>query len=191
MSGIAIDPVFGATLRVAFALLFGAAAFSKWRDFHAFRAAVSGYALLPERFVGSAAAGLVAGEVAVAVALVVGPVVGLGGPAPSFLAAALLTVYTLAIAINLARGRRSIDCGCGGPGVERPLSGGLLARNTGMIALLLLAAAPMASRAWLWVDALSVVAGAGALTLLYHAAELAASHALRAQTEAATVGGGR
>jgi hypothetical protein len=38
-------------------------------------------------------------------------------------------VYCIAIAINLARGRTEIDCGCGGT-ESKPLSGLLLIRNT-------------------------------------------------------------
>jgi hypothetical protein len=48
------------------------------------------------------------------------------------LAGGLFAVYSGAIAINLARGRDRLDCGCGG--VERQLSWFLIARNVFLIA---------------------------------------------------------
>ena len=78
-------------------------------------------------------------------------------------AAALLAAYGAAIGVNLARGRRHIDCGCVGPAARRPIGGWLVARN-GVLA------APSRSpgsragrraRPLVWVDALTVVGGDG------------------------------
>lgn len=41
----------------------------------------------------------------------------------------LLLLYTLAIAVNLFRGRDKVDCGCGGATQRQYLSKGLLLRN--------------------------------------------------------------
>jgi len=38
----------------------------------------------------------------------------------------LLALYTLAVVVNLARGRREIDCGCFGPAARQPLSAALV-----------------------------------------------------------------
>lgn len=53
------------------------------------------------------------------------------------LAAALLAIYSAAIAINLRRGNRDIDCGCGPGTRELPLSGALFARNAVLIGVAL------------------------------------------------------
>ena len=82
----------------------------------------------------------------------------------------LLTVYTGAIAINLARGKRDIDCGCFAASSAVPLSGRLITRNlllAGATSLLLLSPG---SRALLWVDALSIAMATVTLTLLWQSA---------------------
>ena len=61
------------------------------------------------------------------------------------LTAALLTIYSFAIAINVLRGRVHIDCGCTGPaaaGAEQPISYALVIRNFVLAGIALLAAIP-------------------------------------------------
>lgn len=179
MTGPALDPVVHATLRAGGACLLGAAAVGKLRDLAGFRAAVAGYALVPRRAAAPFAALAVAAELAIAVGLSAP-----GGARPAALAAvALLGVYTAAIAVNLARGRRAIDCGCGGPR-RRPLGGGLVARNGVLIAGFALLALPVAPRAWSRLDVLTWVAATAALACSYAAAEIAAALA-PPRTEAA------
>jgi hypothetical protein len=82
----------------------------------------------------------------------------------------LIVVFTGAIALNLARGRRDLDCGCFGPLLRQPLSGWLIARN-GLLALLVLAAfTPVGGRPLASLDYLTIVAAAAALVILYGAA---------------------
>jgi hypothetical protein len=162
MQAGALDPALALTLRAALALLLLGAAFAKLRRFAAFRAAVAGYRLLPERGVGAAALGLLAAELSLGAMLLM-PTLG----APAALgAAALLLLYAGAMAVNLARGRRDVDCGCTGPGARRPIGWELVARN------LLLAGVALGAA----LDGVSVVAGAAVLALLY--ATLDASLAL-------------
>lgn len=80
---------------------------------------------MPASFVPAAAAGLVLLELAAAVLLL------LLQPAGLWLAAALFTLYLVAMTINLLRGRVSIDCGCG----DEPtlISAGLVLRNAVLI----------------------------------------------------------
>jgi len=156
-----MDPVVDLTLRAALALLLLAAAVHKLRDPGTFRATLAEYRLLPDA-VAPAAAGLVIGvELAIAAAL-------LALPAPGLVATALLlATYALAIGINLARGRRHIDCGCGGPAARQPISGRLVARNLLLAAVALAGLAPIHARPLVWVDALTVVAATAALATLY------------------------
>lgn len=53
-------------------------------------------------------------------------------------AALLLAVFAAAMAVNIGRGRRSIDCGCGVGGVRQSLHGVLVARNIVLAVALLL-----------------------------------------------------
>ena len=117
-----MEPVIGWTLRVALALLFAISAWEKVQGFSKFESAMRDYELLPRKLVSIAARALVILEGVVAVALIVTPWAGVG-------VLGLLAVYCIAIAINLARGRTEIDCGCGGT-ESKPLSGLLLIRNT-------------------------------------------------------------
>jgi len=82
----------------------------------------------------------------------------------------LLAIYAAAIAVNLRRGRRELDCGCMGFGRRRSISPGMVWRNV-VLALALLAAGwlPWTSRPLNWVDVLTMVGGVCAGTLLYMA----------------------
>jgi len=157
-----LDPAIEVVLRGGLALLFGATAFEKARDFNGFRAALIGYALLPERLAGAIAALLASSEAALAIALVAPAALELRATA-LVASAALLALYGAAIAVNLARGRRDIECGCGGPASRQPLSEWLLARNALLLAAALVCRGGAASRPLVWVDALTVGGGIAVL----------------------------
>jgi hypothetical protein len=161
-----MDPVAGLALRAGLTLLLGGAAFAKLRDLRGFAAAVAGYRLLPGALAGPAAAGFVAAEIALAVGL-------WAAPAPAALGvAALLALYAGAIGVNLARGRRDIDCGCGGPLGRQTLSPALVLRNLAVAGAALACTLPAAPRPLAWLDALTLAAALGAGTALYAAANL-------------------
>lgn len=163
-----MDPTLHLALRAALAVLLLSAARHKLADRARFRAALAAHQLLPASTVAAAAVAIPVLELALAAALLLP---GLGG-APALATAALLAAYTAAVGINLARGRREIDCGCGGP-VEAPLGGGLLLRNGALIAAALVAAPAPAARTLVWLDALTIAAAVAAAALLYAAAETA------------------
>lgn len=164
-----LDPAIEVVLRGGLALLFGVTAFEKFRDFDAFRTAVIGYALLPERVVGAIAVALASGEASLGVALVTPAAWHLRQPA-LLASAALLALYGVAIAVNLARGRRDIDCGCAGPAARQPLSEWLLARNALLVAMALACLGGPASRPLVWIDALTVSGGIAMLGATWLAA---------------------
>src|SRR5207244_7739090 len=123
-----IDPAVDAALRSAFALLFLVAASHKLRDPGRFRTTLAEYRLLPGAVVPLAAMVVIGVEVVVAIALVASP---RRAPGP-VAAAAVLVVYGAAIAVNLAPGRRHIDCVCAGPAVRPPIRGWLVARHAAL-----------------------------------------------------------
>ena len=157
---VSLDPALGLALRGGLVLLLGSAAWHKLRDLAAFRAALAGYRLLPERAIALAAILFVAAELVTAGALLFSASAG-------YAAAALLVLYSLAIGVNLARGRREIDCGCFGPAARQPLSPALLVRNAALVALALLAALPAQPRPLVWVDGLTIAAAIGLGVLLH------------------------
>jgi hypothetical protein len=169
------DPALQLALRVAAALLFVAAAAHKLRDVDGFRQALAVYAILPAPAVAPAAAALIAVEIAVGI----GCALPAAAPGACLAGIGLLALYSGAIALNLARGRRRIDCGCGGPGGRRPLSPGLVARNAALGALLLLAALPAGGRTLVWLDALTIAFVLAVLVLLHAALDVALANAAR------------
>jgi hypothetical protein len=153
------------TVRVALALLLLTSVSHKLRDFRRFVAVVGDYRLLPARAAAPAAGAVVSAEAILGVGLLV-PATAAASAAGATL---LLGVYSGAIAVNLWRGRGAIDCGCGRPGSEQPLSGALLLRNTVLVLAAVAGALPSTARAMVWVDVLTIVAGVVALSLLYAA----------------------
>ena len=96
-----------------------------------------------------------------------------------------IAIESAAIAINLLRGRRAIDCGCGGPGGARPLRADLLTRNAGVAVLLFVAALAPSPRALVWLDAATIVCAIALLALLYAAIDVAAANRARLVSEEA------
>jgi hypothetical protein len=184
---IGLDPVFAWVIHLALALLFAVAAWHKLRDLRAFQATLANYRLLPTAVIAPAALALAACELGVA-ALLLAPLpepvarhaalASLSSLAP-LAALGLLALYSGALAVNLARGRRDLDCGCLGPAQRQPISPGLLVRNAfvalGPVLLLAGGGVERAGRSMNWIDALSVGGATAMLVLLWNAAHLLAA----------------
>ena len=170
------DAVVTRAIGAALSVVLLAGAWQKLRDRELFQAAVENYQLVPESWHRPVATALPLLELAAGVLLLPAPTRTLG----AFLAAVLLLVVTSAVAINLLRGRRDIDCGCGTPGTGQRLSWALVGRNAALLAACVVAAAPEQARELVWLDAFTAVFAALALWTLYAAANqlLADSHRL-------------
>lgn len=166
-----LDPVVVLVAKYCIALLFALACFGKLTAFPQFRATIAEYELVPESFAGPAAVAVVGIEMVIAG----GAFVPLAARAAMVAAAILLLLYAVAIGINLARGRRDIDCGCMGPANRQTLSAWLLLRN-GLLASLALVGAAVPGQRTLHAADLALVA----LTLLGAAALYAAMNQLMA-----------
>ncbi|HEB89049.1 MAG TPA: methylamine utilization protein MauE [Deltaproteobacteria bacterium] len=166
MEVLHLDPAIALLLRVCLATLFGLAAFHKVRDRHAFLETFANHEILPRALTLPGAAFVVVAELLVFLGLVG----GFPGPQAGTATLALLGLYTLALAINLVRGRREIDCGCLGPDNRQPLSAWMIWRNLvlalGALALFL----PVANRPFVFVDAITLLGGFLVLSLLFQAA---------------------
>jgi len=166
-----MDPVVDIVVRLGLGLLLASAALHKLRDLRRFTATLAEHRVLPTRLVEAMALVVPSLEVVLAVMLLGALVVpalrvpGLAG------AAGLLAVYAGVIAVNLARGRRHVDCGCAGPAGRQPISGWLVGRNALLVAAAVLAAAPLRDRPLGVVDVCTIVAATAALAALYASAE--------------------
>ena len=162
-----IDPVIAWTLRLGLALLFSTAAWHKLSDRRRFEGTVRAYALLPARATRLFSWVLPAIEVAIAAALL-HPQLHRGA---AWAAAVLLLLYTVAIGINLARGRRDIDCGCFRTRSATPLSGALVVRNVALIATACILLIPLSARPLFWMDSLTLLAALVAMSLVWMAGQ--------------------
>ena len=124
--------IIGGAAGVVASLLFAVAGIDKLRHRALLPGVIANYRLLPPVLVAPAAAALPAAELAIAAALML----GLAGAVPPPVAAGaalaatlLLLLFAAAMAINIQRGRRHIDCGCGHAGLRQQLGWGQVARN--------------------------------------------------------------
>jgi uncharacterized membrane protein YphA (DoxX/SURF4 family) len=158
---VTIDPSIALAARLLGALVFAAAVAGKMKHRHELAGVVANYRLLPEPLA-APVAWMIVGLECLAVLLLVS---GVGLVAGAALAIVLLAGFALAMGINLARGRREIDCGCFQSGLRQRLSMALVARNVLLAALLspILAAPVPGATPLQWVDGLAAGLAAYAL----------------------------
>lgn len=127
-SGLSVLGLSGA---LGVGLVFLQASLAKLRHRELLAGVIANYRLLPAALVAPAAMILAPSELAIAIGLL------LGGQMLAALAAiVLLVIFAGAMGINIARGRRAIDCGCGRSQLRQPLSWLLVVRNLALAALL-------------------------------------------------------
>ncbi len=156
-----MDPTILVVVQGAFALLFALSAAEKRLNRETFQFNLAEYRIVPTRLVPLVSGMIIPMEAIVAILLVLsnpfaGVVIGL----------AMLSLYTLAIWINLLRGRVWMDCGCLGSSGEG-LSYWLVLRNLGLIGILSLALLPRTGRSLVWLDYASIFLCVGALATAY------------------------
>jgi len=155
-------------IRWFIALVFITAAIAKLQHWREFSGVVANYRLLPTPLVKPLAYALPPVEAALSVALLADG----RSVVPPLAAMTLLAVFAAAMAINLARGRRDIDCGCFQTHLKQTLRWVLVARNGMMIGLLgVLATAPWPTASlWggapIWDTANGLLAGTAAFFIL-------------------------
>jgi hypothetical protein len=159
------------------ALILLLAALDKLRDLEQFTAVVAQYRILPGAGAAWAARAIPLAEICAA-GLLLWPA---ARPAGATLAVALLLTFAAAIAVNLLRGRRDIDCGCGGLGGGQTLSWWLVLRNVVLAVLALAGAAEGTARTLTWLDLCTALAATLALLALYAAFNQLGANAPRLQ----------
>ena len=158
-----LDPAVGSLIVACFATLFATASLHKLRDLARFDEVFTAYALVPRLGRLRTAPLVPVLELAVALGL-------LGGVSRGYAAAAgaaLLIGYAGAIAVNLRRGRRELDCGCGGPNGERKIAPWMVFRNLALAAALAGVLLPWGARPLTATDALTIGCGLVSASLLY------------------------
>lgn len=162
-----LDPAFGYLIVFGIALLFAGAGAHKTRGLARFTEVFAAYRLLPDAAARRLAWLIPALEFGAAACLSFQP----GRRAAVLPAAALLIAYASGIGINLLRGRRDLDCGCGGPRDRRAIAGWMVWRNVGLAAALGIAALPWSPRPLGPTDFLTVIGGLIVVVTLYAAVD--------------------
>jgi uncharacterized membrane protein len=158
-----LDPAIGSLLILNLAALFGFAAFHKMKAPREFEEAFRAYRIVPGR--AAHAISRVLGWLELATGL--GLLIPFSRVLACLTAALILLTYACAIGINLVRGRRDLDCGCGPARDRRPIASWMLGRNGAIAAAALLATLPWSARTMGAVDLFTVLAGTAAFALLY------------------------
>jgi len=158
-----LDTLAQLTLALALAALFGAAALHKLGAREQWPAIVRQYRLLPDVLAVPVALLLPITE-ALAAAALLWPRTRAAG---ALTVAALLLAYAGALAINLRRGRRSIDCGCFGSQRRQGIAPWMVGRNLVLAALALALLLPTNGRALSAAEFSLVVAFVVTLGFLY------------------------
>jgi Methylamine utilisation protein MauE len=163
---MALDPAIGWTGVLVLASVFGAAAITKLRALDAFVGVLHNYRLVPEPLERPIAYALPVIELAIAVGVLLPAV-----RAPAAVAAAILLVlFAGAMAINLGRGRRDIDCGCFATVLRQRLSWPLVVHNLLLAALALALVPGLGVRGLGWLDLVTVGCASTALVFVHAAA---------------------
>lgn len=157
------DPAFQWTVALLLAGMWATAAWSKLANRDAFRGILHNYRLLPEAVEAPTATLLPFVELAVALALLLPPLRGIGGLA----SAALLLLFAAAMAINIRRGRTDIDCGCFIGAVRQRIGWPLVIRNLVLAAASLALMREAGERALSWFDLFTIGAASAGLLLTY------------------------
>ena len=161
------DPAAALVITLSVALLLASAGWHQLRAHAEFQSTVVAYRLLPAALSARLAWCVPAGELAIAVLLVTPR----SRSAACLAGAGLLLSYAGAIALNLQRGRRDLDCGCGGPLERRPIAAWMVGRNILLAAALGFAALPCSPRPLVLVDAVTLIGGVSVAALLYLATD--------------------
>jgi hypothetical protein len=149
-------------LRTLVALVFLSAAVGKMRHWLALQGVIANYRLVPQALVAPIAYLLPPVEAALAIWLLS----GWAAPSAAAGAAGLLCVFAVAMAVNLSRGRRDINCGCFQSALRQTLSWALVWRNVSLASGLVLTTAVVGASGGLWDTLYAVIVGAVLFVLL-------------------------
>ena len=158
-----MDPLVELTVAGSLAVLFAASTLHKLTALDEWSGVVRNYRVLP-----AALAPPAAGVLLIAGALTVAALLWPGTrPIGACAAAAQLILFATAIAINLRRGRASIDCGCFASRLRQGISAWMVVRNLALALLALGLLLPAKSRELGVLDIATAIAVVATLSFLY------------------------
>jgi hypothetical protein len=166
---MSVDITISFILRFLLVFIFARAAMHKIRHFRQFCAQVDAYDLLPGSVITAFSMLLALVETYLALMLL-----AQGWLHPSFIASALLTLYALAMGINLVRGSIDLDCGCRGPSaIPQTIGWALVTRNGILAVAALITALPVVAHRLSIQDVGTIVLASIAVIFIYSSIEQA------------------
>jgi hypothetical protein len=162
-----LDPAFGYLIIAGIALLFAGAGAQKLRDLARFADAFAAYRVLPETLARRVAWLVPFLELCVAAGLGWTPSRRMAGLA----AITVLIAYASGLGLNLLRGRRDLDCGCGAARDRRAIAAWMVWRNLILAVALGTTELPWLPRSLNLIDWLTVTGGLAVGVTLYAAAD--------------------
>ena len=164
----ALDPIYSQAVALFIAFVFAFAGFHKLMAYSRHAGIVADYQIVPAPLVPVLAPLVIILEFASAALVLLALTRSFG----LVLSIGLFVIYLFSIGLNLLRGRRSIDCGCGWGPQGHQLSGWLIFRNLLMIAAALAALLPHIDRSLQAADWILVVFAAMAMIAIYFIGDL-------------------
>ena len=163
-----LDPIYSLTIAILIAFVFALAGIHKVMDFARHAGVVADYRVVPAWSVPLLAPLVVVLELGAAF-LVLMPFTRSTG---LILIMGLLPIYIISIGLNLARGRKFIDCGCGWGSQSHQISAWLIVRNLTMMGITAVALLPSTNRPLYLVDWILAAFGGAAVIVIYYIGDL-------------------
>lgn len=158
------DPAITIISALVLSYIFVLAGLHKFQNLSEFRGTLENYQLFSERLLLPLSLLVPTLEIAAGLGLLILPGAGLAAMTVGL----LLSLYIFAIAINLLRKRRDIDCGCLGPLQKQTLSEWLIVRNVLLLGLVYFVMDSGGQRQLQWFDWLVIMLATVAGCLFYN-----------------------
>jgi Methylamine utilisation protein MauE len=162
-----LDPAFGYLIILGIALLFASAGALKLQDLARFTEIFAAYRVVPSALARRLAWLIPCLELSVAITLLWEP----SRRMAVISGIAVLIAYASGLGVNLRRGRRDLDCGCGAARDRRAIAAWMVWRNLILAAAVGIAALPWSPRPFSLTDCLTVMGGLLVGATLYAAVD--------------------
>jgi len=148
-----VDPVINIIASLILSYVFVVAGFHKCQAPKEFATTLNNYKILPESLIRQGVYLFPTVEIMTGVALLIPVTAKLAALSAGF----LLSIYMVAIGVNLLQGRGNIDCGCGGSEQKQTISEWMIVRNSLLLFLAYIVTCQIEPRSLLWFDWIVII----------------------------------
>ena len=159
-----VEPLIGLIFSMVLSYIFVVAAVHKWKDLGEFQETLANYQVIPTFLVKPFSFAMPMVELFAGVGILVPAITNLS----ALVIALLLLTYMTAMSLNLVKGRRSIDCGCGGGDQKQNISEWLVLRNAVLVFFAWCVMSNNPVREFIWFDWLVAFLATTVICLIYN-----------------------